>query len=270
MAAAVFLGRKLSPLGERRWANFKANRRGYWSLWLFLALFTATMFSELIANDRPILASYKGEILVPVLVDYPEEKFGGFLAVTDYRDPVISGEIEANGWAIWPPVRYSYASVNKEIPHSAPAKPSWMYDKAERCARYPKGADDTIGIAAVGKALSAVRSPGPVHDNGYFVFAEVGSCGIVEEAQRFEGGVNVFHRIQNGIRVEGQVGVGVGGRIGADGVAPDQGKIGRLPGFAPGKLAAVNVVRVLQVIRDVGRFLGNRSRGQAGETADKE
>ncbi|MFZ1773942.1 MAG: ABC transporter permease [Rhizobiaceae bacterium] len=142
MAAAVFLGRKLSPLGERRWANFKANRRGYWSLWLFLALFTATMFSELIANDRPILASYKGEILVPVLIDYPEEKFGGFLAVTDYRDPVISGEIEANGWAIWPPVRYSYASVNKEIPHSAPAKPSWMYDKAERCARYPKGADD--------------------------------------------------------------------------------------------------------------------------------
>jgi microcin C transport system permease protein len=138
----------LSPLNQRRWQSFKANRRGYWSLWIFLALFGLTLCSEFIANDRPVLASYKGELLVPALIDYPEEKFGGFLAVTDYRDPVIQDEIEANGWLIWPPIRYHYRSVNNEIPEAAPAKPSWMYSKEERCQRYPQGVDDencTIG-----------------------------------------------------------------------------------------------------------------------------
>jgi microcin C transport system permease protein len=74
--------------------------------------------------------------------------FGGFLAVTDYRDPFIQDEIKANGWMIWPAIRYSYRTVNNEIPEAAPAKPSWLYDAAQRCARYPQGADDpncTIG-----------------------------------------------------------------------------------------------------------------------------
>ncbi len=132
----------LSPLNQRRWQNFKANRRGYWSLWIFLVLFVLSMFSEFLANDRPILASYKGEILFPTIVDYPEEKFGGFLAITDYRDPFIQEEIKANGWLIWPPVRYSYRTVNNEIPEAAPAKPSWRYTKEERCSRYAQGVDD--------------------------------------------------------------------------------------------------------------------------------
>ena len=139
---------RLSPLNERRWQNFKANRRGYWSFWIFLVLFVLSLGSEFIANDKPVLAYYKGELLVPVLVDYPEEKFGGFYAVTDYRDPVISDEIEANGWLIWPPIRYSYRTVNNDIPEAAPAKPSWLYDKEFRCQRYPLGVDDpncTIG-----------------------------------------------------------------------------------------------------------------------------
>lgn len=132
----------LSPLNQRRWQNFKANRRGYWSLWIFLVLFGLSLFAEFIANDKPIIASYNGEILFPVLVDYPEEKFGGFLAVTDYRDPVISEEIEANGWMIWPPIRYSYRTVNNDIPEAAPAKPSWRYDTETRCARYFEGVND--------------------------------------------------------------------------------------------------------------------------------
>ncbi len=133
----------LSPLNKRRWQSFKANRRGYWSLWLFLLLFGLSLAAELVANDRPLIVSYKGEILYPVAVDYPEEKFGGFYAVTDYRDPVIGDEIEANGWMIWPPIRYSYRTVNNEIPEAAPAKPSWMYSKEQRCSRYPLGADDS-------------------------------------------------------------------------------------------------------------------------------
>ena len=88
-----------------------------------------SLFAELIANDKPIIASYKGEILFPVLIDYPEEKFGGFYAVTDYRDPVIQDEIKANGWLVWPPVRYSYRTANDDIPEAAPAKPSWLYSQ---------------------------------------------------------------------------------------------------------------------------------------------
>src|SRR5690606_6367393 len=132
----------LSPLNQRRWQNFKANRRGYWSLWIFMVLFVLSLFAEFIANDKPIIASYNGEILYPVLVDYPEEKFGGFLAVTDYRDPFIQDEINANGWMIWPPIRYSYYSVNNEIPGAAPAKPSWLYTEEERCGRYELGVED--------------------------------------------------------------------------------------------------------------------------------
>ncbi|MEO1280543.1 MAG: ABC transporter permease [Pseudomonadota bacterium] len=128
----------LSPVNRRRWQNFKANRRGYWSLWIFLTLFIASLLAEFIANDRPIMVSYKGEILFPVLVDYPEEKFGGFLAVTDYRDPVNIEEIEANGWMLWPIVRYSYTTVNKDYPRRKsssglclgfPSPPPWASEQ---------------------------------------------------------------------------------------------------------------------------------------------
>ena len=76
---------KLNALNQRRWAIFKANKRGFWSFWIFSALFIVSLFAPLIANDRPIIASYKGELLVPFLVEYPESKFGGFLAKTRDR-----------------------------------------------------------------------------------------------------------------------------------------------------------------------------------------
>ncbi len=117
---------RLSPINRRRWENFKANRRGYWSFWLFMMLFTLSLFAEFIANDRPIAVHYKGEWLFPVAIDYPEEKFGGFLANTDYRDPVIAKEIAGNGKAYWPPVRFSYNTHNLDLPVPAPAPPGWM------------------------------------------------------------------------------------------------------------------------------------------------
>ena len=129
----------MNPITRRRWDNFKANRRGYWSFWIFLALLALTGLAEIIANDKPLLARYKGELLVPVLVDYPEQKFGGFLAVTDYKDSVIQDEIEQNGWILWPPVRYSYHSINKDYPRlksatgqclGFPAPPPWASSKA--------------------------------------------------------------------------------------------------------------------------------------------
>ncbi|WP_108660767.1 ABC transporter permease [Acuticoccus kandeliae] len=131
-----------NTLNQRRWRLFKAHRRGYWSLWIFCVLFTVTLFAEFVANDRPLLISYKGELLVPVLVDYPEEKFGGFLARTDYRDPFIREEIDANGWMIWPPVRYDYRAVNNTPPTPLPSAPSWMFTKEARCGMLPGGVDD--------------------------------------------------------------------------------------------------------------------------------
>ena len=130
---------QLSPINERRWRNFSANRRGYWSLWLFLAILVGALGAELIANDRPIIARYKGETLVPFLVDYPEAKFGGFLAVTDYKDPFVLDEIEKNGWMLWPPIRHSYSSINKDYPRikgaenrclGFPAPPPWATNAA--------------------------------------------------------------------------------------------------------------------------------------------
>lgn len=133
---------KLSPLNKRRWQNFKANRRGFWSLWIFLILFVLTSFAELIANDKPLLVSYNDEFYYPIVVDYPEEVFGGFLPVTNYRDPFVQDEIDTNGWAVWPPIRYSYQTVNNEIPSPAPSPPTWTMSDEEACARYPEGVAD--------------------------------------------------------------------------------------------------------------------------------
>ncbi len=117
---------RLTPLSERRLANFKANRRGYWSFWIFMVLFVLCLCAEFIANDRPIIVRYKGETLFPVAVNYPEEKFGGFLAQTDYRDPVIEKEIAENGWALWPPIRFASNTINLDLPTAAPSPPTWM------------------------------------------------------------------------------------------------------------------------------------------------
>ena len=134
--------RLLSPLNSRRLDNFRRNRRGWWSLWIFLALFLAALGSEFIANDRPIVAAYKGELLFPAFVNYPEAKFGGFLATTNYRDDFIASEISANGWAIWPPVRFSYRTVDGYQPGSGATPPTWLLSREEACSRYPLGVDD--------------------------------------------------------------------------------------------------------------------------------
>jgi microcin C transport system permease protein len=117
---------RLTPLNRRRLLNFRGNKRGYWSLWIFLFCFLASLFAEFIANDKPILIFYNGEYLFPVLHDYPEEKFGGFLARTDYRASVIGDEINAHGFMIWPLIRYSYQTINRALPTPAPSPPTWM------------------------------------------------------------------------------------------------------------------------------------------------
>ncbi|MCG8517161.1 MULTISPECIES: ABC transporter permease [Marinobacter] len=116
---------QLTPIQQRRLQNFKANRRGYWSLWLFLILFLLSLGAELVANDRPLMVSYQGEHYFPVVETVPEETFGGFLPTeADYRDPFIRDEIEANGWILWPPIRFSYDTINYNLDVPSPAPPS--------------------------------------------------------------------------------------------------------------------------------------------------
>jgi microcin C transport system permease protein len=140
---------RLSPLDRRRWANFKANRRAFWSLWIFLTLFVASLFAELLANDRPIVIAYRGEHYFPIYRFYPETAFGGdFKTEADYRDEGVQCLIETGGlpecwddpaavradaadgevagqkieagWMIWPPIPYSYGTINNVGPAPSP------------------------------------------------------------------------------------------------------------------------------------------------------
>lgn len=123
----------ISPLNQRRWRNFKSNRRGYWSFWIFALLFFVSLFAELIANDRPFLIKFDGKLYFPAFVTYPETAFGGdFETAADYRDPYLQKLIkEKNGTVIWPPIRYSYSTHNLDLPTPAPSKPTWMLTEAQ-------------------------------------------------------------------------------------------------------------------------------------------
>ncbi|MBY0407104.1 MAG: ABC transporter permease [Rickettsiales bacterium] len=116
---------KLSPIGLRRWQIFKANRRGWWSLWIFLFLFFASLFVEVIANDKPIMLSYQGKLYFPVFSFYSEKDFGGdFETEAAYREAFIADRINAEGWMVWPPIRYSHSTINYNLGRPAPSPPS--------------------------------------------------------------------------------------------------------------------------------------------------
>jgi microcin C transport system permease protein len=118
------LGIRISPLTRRRLANFKANRRGYWSLWIFLAVFLVTLFAEFVANEKPFLVYYDGSIYAPIFAAYPETTFGGeFETEADYRDPYVAERIARDGWMIWPLIRYNHRTVAWDLPVPAPSPP---------------------------------------------------------------------------------------------------------------------------------------------------
>src|SRR3954447_18621229 len=123
----------LSPVNRRRWQNFKANRRGFYALWIFLVLFGASLGSEIIANNQPLMVDYDGKYYFPVFKTYTETTFGGeFETAADYRDPYLQKQIdEKGGWILWAPIRYSYNTHNLDLPTPAPSKPTWMLTEAE-------------------------------------------------------------------------------------------------------------------------------------------
>ena len=104
---------------------FHANKRGFWSLWIFLLFFIITLFAEFIANDKPLLIKYDSKFYFPICVEYPETEFGGFLPTeTEYRDPEVKELIHEKGWILWPLIPYSYDTINYNLPVPAPAPPS--------------------------------------------------------------------------------------------------------------------------------------------------
>lgn len=114
-----------NPITQRRLDNFKANRRGYYSLWIFVALFFFTLFAEFISNDKPLVVYFDGSIYTPVFNTYTETEFGGdFETEADYRDSYIQDLINEKGWMVWPLIRYSYKTINYDLPVPAPAPPS--------------------------------------------------------------------------------------------------------------------------------------------------
>ena len=142
---------RLSPLNQRRWRNFKRNRRAQWSLWIFSILFGLSLFAEFIANDKPILVSYRGELRMPIFSFYPETAFGGdFKTEAIYRDPeveclivtgglgdcfdapetliadaddgIVNGVPIEGGWLFWPPIRHSFNTISN-APGVAPSPP---------------------------------------------------------------------------------------------------------------------------------------------------
>ena len=111
---------------QRSWNRFKRNRRGYYSLWIFLAIFIISMFAELICNDVPILVKYNDHYFFPVIKFYPETIFGGdFETETDYKDPLFQERMDEKGnYALFPLVRHSYNSINFEIDGPVPSPPT--------------------------------------------------------------------------------------------------------------------------------------------------
>jgi len=128
----------ISPLNRRRWENFKVNRRGYWSLWLFLAMFTISLFAEFIANDKPIFIYVNGQFFFPAVATYPDTAFvktpdpNLFGTAADYKDDYLMDLIKKEGGTvIWAPVRYSYGTQVSNPPSPFPSKPTWLLSQQD-------------------------------------------------------------------------------------------------------------------------------------------
>lgn len=126
---------RLSPLTQRRWRNFKANRRGYWSLRVIMVLIVMSLFAEIIANDAPLVLNYEGQFYFPTVLTYPESTFGSvFDTEAEYRDKEVQAMIDAgDGWMIWPPIPFSYETIDLYTGSTVPEAPS---------ARHWLGTDD--------------------------------------------------------------------------------------------------------------------------------
>ncbi|UCZ84750.1 ABC transporter permease [Pseudomonas sp. L5B5] len=166
----------LSPLGRRRWQRFKAHRRGWWSLWLFLGLFVLTLGGELLANDKPLLVSYQGHWYFPAFKRYTEQAFGGQLPFQpDYRSASVRQLVEGQGgWLLFAPIPFGYDTINYDLTQPAPSPPSrdnWLGtdDQArDVLARVIFGVRVSLLFALSLTAISALVGIGAGALQGYY------------------------------------------------------------------------------------------------------
>ncbi|NNE84546.1 MAG: ABC transporter permease, partial [Alphaproteobacteria bacterium] len=119
------LGWKITPLTARRLTNFRANRRGYWSLWIFIVLFFFTLFADFVANDKPLVVRFDGAFYFPILTSHPETVFGGdFETEAEYSDPFVIELIEEKGWVLWPLIPYSFDTPVTDLRTPSPSPPT--------------------------------------------------------------------------------------------------------------------------------------------------
>ncbi len=125
---------RLSPINRRRLQNFRANRRGWWSFWIFLVLFLFSLSAEFFINDKPYYISFDGQSYFPIFIRYTETTFGGdFETEADYRDSYLQKLIaQKGGTMIWPPIRYRHSTHNLDLPTPAPSPPTWLLTE-EQC-----------------------------------------------------------------------------------------------------------------------------------------
>lgn len=125
MSGAVKPESGRQQLGQERWNRFRANKRGYISMWIFLVLFGLCLFAEVLANDQPLLVRFESRFYFPLFKEYSELEFGGeFETAADYRDPYVTDLITASGWIVWAPIPYSYDTLNYDLPSPAPSPPT--------------------------------------------------------------------------------------------------------------------------------------------------
>lgn len=165
----------MRPLTRRRLTAFCSNRRGFWSFWIFLAVFCLTLGADLIANDKPLLVRYDGGFYLPVFTVYPETTFGGdFPTEAEYRDPEVQALIQAKGWMVWPLIPYRYDTVVKNLPGPAPTPPDaahWLGtdDKArDVLARLIYGMRVSLLFGLILASLSAVIGIAAGAAQGYY------------------------------------------------------------------------------------------------------
>ena len=138
-----------SNLNQRRFLAFKQNRRAYFSLWIFAAIFVLCMNAEFIANDKPLFVRYGGENYFPLFKDYPETTFGGdFESTANYNDPYVQSKIREKGFFLMPPIPYAYDSVIYDLPSPAPSPPS---------LKNPLGTDD-LGRDVLARLLYGLKT----------------------------------------------------------------------------------------------------------------
>ena len=195
---------RMSALNARRWRNFRANGRAFWSLILFVVIFVASLLAEFIANDKPIVVSYRDELHFPIYRFYPETAFGGdFRTEAIYRDPTVQcliitggaeacfdvddpqalamqaretgqvgGEAVQTGWMLWPPIPYSYNTINDVgTAPSAPDSDHWLgTDDTSRdvAARLIYGFRTSVLFALIVTGIGAVIGIAAGAVQGYF------------------------------------------------------------------------------------------------------